>query len=166
MLFDPAASLPRSVNVLVELPPVPAQGPFLVGPVLGRRGPGRHVVRAGLDASGDRPGEFEPLLVPRMTRPEDLVAVTRVCSFDHAEAAPPRRVVRTLRSAAGVVLQGLHPVAVMLAKQQAAWCGDVTDVIPATALRHGEAYVFEARFSDDPDRPPGTARFSVGPAPR
>ena len=164
VIVDSTAALPRSVKVLLELPPLPARGPFLVAPVLGRLEASARVVRAGLDASGDRPGAFEPLLSPELPAPTDLLVRTEVCSLDGASASP--KIARSLRSSSGTVLQALDPVAVALEKREGAWCGEVTDAIPAAELSPGEAYVFEARFAEDSRRSAATTRFLVGPAPR
>lgn len=162
VLTDPDTALPRAQKVSIELPPLPRQGAFLVGPLLGRRGAGRHVVRAGENDADDVPGKagsFTPL-VGTVAAPADLVALTQLCNFQGSETAE-RRVVRMLRSSSGMVLGTLDPAPVTLEKRAGAWCGSLMDVIPAAALRHRGEYVFEARFGDDPAASGVTARFSV-----
>lgn len=161
VLADPDTALPRAQKVSVELPPLPREGAFLVGPLLGRRGAGGHVVHAGskeADVPG-KAGSFTPL-VGTVTAPADLVALTQLCSFQGSETAE-RRVARTLRSSSGTVLGTLDPAPVTLEKRAGAWCGSLVDVIPAAALRHRGEYVFEARFGDDPAGPGVTVHFSV-----
>ncbi|HEX5042433.1 MAG TPA: hypothetical protein VFV75_05980 [Candidatus Polarisedimenticolaceae bacterium] len=64
------------------------------------------------------------------------------------------------------VLGTLDPVAVTLEKRAGAWCGNLVDVIPAAALRHGGMYVFEARRADGPaDAGVVRAVFSVDSPP-
>jgi hypothetical protein len=179
VLFDPAAPAPRSVQLSVELPEVPRGEPFLVGPVLGRRGGASVVIRSdGSDPHTGAPrsggdeidverasGGFEPLVGPRLAEPTDVVVLTQICVVGAADVVTLPAVTRVLRSAAGLVLGELEPVRASLDGSGEVRCANLVDVVPAAALRPGGDYLFEAALAVEggASRPAGTAHFSVAP---
>jgi hypothetical protein len=146
VLSDPTAALPRAIRTEVALPAIPRDGLFLVGPVLGRRNP-----------------RFEPLIAPCLDAPADLVLLTQVCSLGHDDGIAPL-VGRTLRSASGSVLGELLPVRVSLEPHGEVRCASLVDVVPASALRPGGDYLFEARFADGSPGAAAAVRFSIDPS--
>src|SRR5215831_4303118 len=143
VLSDPASALPRAAKIDVALPAIPRDGLFLVGPVLGRRSP-----------------KFEPLATSRLDAPADLVLLTQVCSAKRDDTSEPL-VGRTLRSGSGSVLGELDPVRVSLEEHGGFRCASLVDVVPATALRPGHDYVFDAHFADGSQGEGASTRFSV-----
>lgn len=168
VLSDPGSVLPQSVQVAVELPELPHLGPFLVGPIVGRRvAPGR-VVRGGAgdppggswDAVGDD-GGIEPLVNPRIDSPANLVVITKVCDAEHDDGITTRLVGRSLRSSSGRLVQEFEPVRVSLEGPEPVRCGSLVDLVSADSLRYREDYAFEARLLEDASAPTASVRFSI-----
>ena len=161
VLSDRAHRAPQSVAIDVEVPGLPHEGIFLVGPILGRRSGDNVVVR---DAQADdASGRFEPLVGTTLDAPADLVAITQVCAAGGADRAAAPRVTRTLRSDSGESIGALEPASVMLDATGETGCASLVDVIPARTLKRGAAYTFETALVGGPAGSTRSARVEVQP---
>jgi hypothetical protein len=169
VLSDPQDLDPHAARAEIDVPEVPRNELFLVGPVLGRAaGPNLVVFGSGADAGEDRlgePGSFEPLLVQRLDEPVDLVALTQACFIGSRrrekkalKGAPS--VERRLIGADGSVVGTLDRQAAALERQGDVQCQNLVDLLPVASLRDGE-YAFEAHLEGAPGDVSGKVRFLV-----
>ena len=169
VLSDPQDPDPHAVRVEIDVPEVPRNELFLVGPVLGRAaGPNLVVFGSGANADEDRLGEagsFEPLLVQQLDEPVDLVAVTQACFVgskrrEKKALKSSPTVDRRLIGSDGSVVGTLERQAAALERQGDVQCLNLVDLLPVASLRDGE-YAFEARLDGSSDEVSGTVRFLV-----
>jgi hypothetical protein len=157
VLSDPASRDPKATEVDIEIPEMPHDGVFLVGPILGRRSERNVVVRD--THADDARGRFEPLVGDTLAEPADLAAVTQVCAIGLDRPAAPR-IARTLRSESGEIVGAFEPAFVSLDDSSEPGCASLVDMIPARSLKRGGVYVFEAVLPGGETR---AARFTVRP---
>jgi len=112
------------------------------------------VTGGGAAGTKDVLGEAEsflPLLVQQIDEPVDLVTFTRACLVGSKRqlrklTKKGAHVDRALSRVDGGAVGDLETIDVLLdgeGESEDVYCGNVVDILPATALRDGE-YVFEA----------------------
>ena len=150
VVSNPVTGEDEQVRVEIEIPEVPRDRLFVVGPILGRRAGSDLVLRADASAESDtvgRQSSFAPLLTNRVARSEDLLALTQVCRVEtrkaSARAAGDTAPVlhRELLGADGVVVGQLPDVDLDLGEPGRIRCQNLLDLIPTSSLRDGR-YAF------------------------
>lgn len=171
VVFDSATQVPRSTQVAFEIPGVPRDGPFLVGPLLGRRrGDGRVIRGVGGDSQSSSQRSigndvpYVPLVGARIDGPSDVILVTQVCDVARDDGITARRVGRALRSPSGSLVGEFEPQRISLDGREAVRCGGLVDVVPSSTLAQDGEYTFEARFVEDAAAPIASARFWISGA--
>jgi VWFA-related protein len=172
VVMEPGESRPETVEVEFEVPEIPREDLFLVGPFLGRTAGPDLVVLGGHNAEG-RPDQlgaantFEPLLVQQINEPTDLVAITNACRINSKKARKqtPPRVLRSLTRAGGESAGALPMEALPLDGSERFHCRGLVDLLPAASLTNGE-YLFEAELRGDSEYhgESNGVMFSVGTA--
>lgn len=173
ILSDPDAGEPQSAQVQVEVPVVPREGLFLVGPILGRPAGADLVVRGGspsetgaaataVDSMGDGKS-FQPLLIQELDAPTDVVVLTQVCFAGRKTRERESSILRTLRTADGRIVGTLDPVKIQLDGTEKIRCQNVLDVLPSRSVKRSGEYVFSASLEPRSTGGPESklARFSV-----
>lgn len=170
VMSDPHVVEPHAYKLELQVPEVPANELFLVGPVLGRAAGYNLVVMAGDEGEDDdklgRSNSFEPLLIQQLEEPVDLITLTQACFIgskrrqQKALSSFPS-VNRRLLDTDGDALGELSPVDTALEADGAVHCQNLVDVLPTSTLPDGE-YEFEARLPSDRGRD-GTrsVRFAI-----
>lgn len=81
-LSDSAVGQPRAAVAEVDLPEIRSDGPFLVGPIPGRRSGAGRMLRGGEQHDDELPlpDSFEPLLDDELARGQELGALTYLCA--------------------------------------------------------------------------------------
>jgi hypothetical protein len=170
VISDPGEVDPHSVRVAIDVPEIPSDELFLIGPILGRHTGPNVVVMGGETEDNDSVGRehsFEPLLVQWLDEPADLAALTQACvvSAGAAKKKPtrPLSIQRSLRGLEGSMVGSLRAVGLSLEGEGAVRCQSLVDIMPGAALGTGE-YVFEARVDtgSEDENVEGNVRFAIG----
>jgi len=161
---------PETVEVDLDVPEIPTDDLFLVGPILGRpAGPDLVVLGARHPSWPDQIGtksSFEPLLVQQIDEGEDLVALTNACRVNSKKARkqPAPRAMRSLTSAGGESVGALPIESLPLEGKERLVCRALVDLLPAGSLTEGD-FVFEAELRGETEQhgERNGVKFSVGP---
>jgi hypothetical protein len=151
VLNDPDVVTPHAASVEIAVPEIPRGDLFLVGPMLGRRsGPNLVVFGGGASPGFDELGEknsFEPLLVQKLDRADDLIALTQACLVGsksyRSKKGNVASIDRSLAREGGSEVGALRPEQLALAGEGKLSCQHLVDVLPAESISGGE-YVFRA----------------------
>jgi hypothetical protein len=153
VLADPVSRIDHQASLDVDVPEVPRDRLFVVGPILGRRSGSDLVLRSGGSEHGDdsvgRQSSFQPLVSGRIDGAEDLIALTQLCMVRSkkkkagAEDGPTPMVHRVLMTGDGEVLGRLPEVPLALEGEGRIRCQNLLDLLPSSSLDAGE-YAFRA----------------------
>lgn len=156
VVSDPVTGEDQQVRVEIEVPEVPRDRLFVVGPILGRRAESNLILKRDESSDGDtvgRESSFEPLLTNRVGPFEDVLAMTRVCRFETrkpsaraAHHATPF-VHRELLGGDRAVVGRLPDVDLALAGDARIRCQNLLDLIPTSSLKAGK-YAFRIFIAD------------------
>ena len=151
-----------TAKVQVDLPEMPRDTPFLVGPFLGRRAGPDVVVQGGVhrkgnkgsvdDPSTDRVGtsaSFAPILVGEVAQQDAIAAWTLGCVVSPRRAPTVLTLERGLVDAGGADAGTLPPVDLALDSGGAVRCEQALDIVPVGSLLPG-SYRFAARLHAGP----------------
>lgn len=156
VVSDPATGEDQQVKVEIEVPEVPRDRLFVVGPILGRRA-GSNLVLKGEESSDrdtvGRESSFEPLLTNLVGAYEDVIAMTQICRLGtgklsaraahHATPFVHRELLGTDRAVVG----RLPEVDLVLGDAGRVRCQNLLDLIPTSTLKAGE-YTFRVFVAD------------------
>jgi VWFA-related protein len=151
VLSDPGGKDPWAAHADVEVPDIPKRGPFLAGPILGRRSGGDLVIygaETDAGAPADRvgaAGSFRPLLVDEVDRAEPLAALTHVCVVK-GRSEGGWRVSRVLEAEDGTIAGSVPDTALGAFGKGAVRCERYLDELPVQRLRAGR-YTFLATIA-------------------
>jgi hypothetical protein len=174
VVTDPSLEKPMAAHVQAEVPPVPREKGFLVGPYLGTRAErdvvvqsagyrARRRLESGREASLDRvgtPASFQPLLVQRMEERKDTIALTQVCSWKPRDGTRASVLRSLMQSTSDEVAGSLPDVVVTLEGGEPVSCQSLLDVIPTASMKNGQ-YVFKASVRSEHETAPSLVRFSL-----
>lgn len=169
VVSDPDQALPETIEVEFDVPEIPDEDLFLVGPILGRPAGSDLVVLGG--ESRNRPhrlgttSTFEPLLVQQIDEPADLVALTHACrrNSKRGRGQAPPSVVRSLTRVDGEPVGDLPVESLPLDGKERIVCRSLADLLPAAALSDGD-FVFDAELRGETEHHVERhgVRFSIG----
>ncbi|HEX4824245.1 MAG TPA: VWA domain-containing protein [Candidatus Polarisedimenticolaceae bacterium] len=151
---------PFTAHSELTVPEIPARGPFIVGPIIGRPAGSDLVILGGenlLGAPSDLAGgpkSFRPLLVTESDRSEPLFALTRVCAWKKDAKKGPWRVTRRIGGDEDVTLDDEFSGS----PKGVAACARYLDMIPVDRLGIG-SHTFTATVGASS----GVARFLLTP---
>ena len=156
VVSDPVTGEDERARIEIEVPEVPRDRLFVVGPILGRRAESNLVLKG--DASTDRDAvggqsSFEPLLVNRIDDSRDVLALTQVCYFETGKAPTQlahgaRWIVhRELLGADRLVVGRLPQVDLALEGADRIRCQNLLDLLPTSSLDVSE-YAFRISVAD------------------
>jgi len=169
VLSDPVSRVDLQVSVDVDVPEVPKDRLFVVGPILGRRsGADLMLTSGGQDYGGDvvgRQSTFQPLVSERIDGTEDLFALTQICMVrskkkraEETDGSIPM-VHRVLLAGDGEVLGRLAKVPLALEGDGRIRCQNLLDLLPTSVLDAGE-YALRAFVVPTHDDDGGAAEVS------
>jgi VWFA-related protein len=174
VLSHVGAATPLATRVEMEVPPIPTDALFLVGPILGREAdpvadaerPRRE--RRGVDdlytlTEGDVDARFEPLVGARSGQGEPLSSLTRVCYVASEQASGRGSVVRRLATTDGEPARRFDPVELELDPEGKLACEDLVDGLPSDDLSPGD-YRMTALIDADHTTTAVTAPLTIVPA--
>jgi hypothetical protein len=158
VLSDPGRKDPWAAHADLEVPDIPKRGPFLSGPILGRRSGGDLVIygaETDAGAPADRvgaAGSFRPLLVDEVDRAEPLAALTHACIVK-GKTQGGWRVSRTLGAEDGTIAGAVPDAAFGPPGKGGVRCERYFDELPVQRLRAGR-YTFLAALASAGDLEP------------
>ena len=151
VLSDPLGDTPYTAHAELTVPDIPSKRPFLVGPMMWRRGGPDVVIRGGEDRKGKPadlvggPASFRPLIITQTDRSEPLVAFTEACVSKRDAKRGPWRVMRGLESTGEFATGTLDGAAFPDRDRSAIVCERYVDQVPVSRLELG-AYTFSANL--------------------
>ena len=146
VLAEPGSNQPFVADAEVVVPEIPKNEPFLVGPMLGRRG-GKDIIVFG--GRADRMGEatdFRPLLVGETGRGVPLGALTQVCGVKLPKSGGPWVVERSLLSDTGGAVATMPGIQLVREAKTPIVCREIFDELPLDTLPLG-SYTFQASLA-------------------
>ena len=172
VVSDPVTGEDQRVSVEIEVPEVPRDRLFVVGPILGRRAESNLILKRDESSDGDtvgRDSSFEPLLTNLVGAYEDVIAMTQICRLETekrsaraAHHATPF-VHRELLGDDRTVVGRLPDVDLALGDAGRVRCQNLLDLIPTSSLIAGE-YTFRIFVADPVENEASEAEvsFEVG----
>ena len=174
VLSSKAAVTPLATSTRVEIPPIPLDALFLVGPILGREAdpvadtglPRRE--RRGLEdlvrvPTSYQDARFEPLVVPQSAQGAPLASWTRVCFVPSDGVAGRGEVARHLHSLDGEPAGRFDPVELEFGPDSKHRCQDLVDGLPSNVLSPGD-YRMTAVIDADRSQTAVTAPLTILPS--
>jgi VWFA-related protein len=157
---------PLAAHTDLTVPEMPAHGPFLVGPLIGRPAGPDVVILGGENAQGtprDKvggPKSFRPLLVTETDGSEPLFALTRACVFKKDSRKGPWVVTRQVAAESGEA-EGSFDDTFSAREKDSVSCQRYLDEIPVDRLGLG-AHTFTAvlKKGDSASRKPVDTRVA------
>jgi len=156
VVSDPATGDDRQARIEIDVPEVPRDRLFVVGPMFGRRAGPDLLLKGGASTDRDTVGgqrSFEPLLANRIDDSTELLAVSQVCYFETGKAPAQlahdaRWIVhRELLGADRLVVGRLPQVDLALEGADRIRCQNLLDLLPASSLDAGK-YTLRVSVSD------------------
>lgn len=137
---------PRAATLAVTLPPLPRHGPFLIGPLLGRR-------------SGST---FVPLIGTEVDRQEDLDSLTVLClaSNEDSRARPTGTVTRWISDLEGDDVRRFDDTSTKL-RGSGTRCREIIDTLGAERLEPGEYEIHASAVVSDWVTDVNTTEFTI-----
>ena len=174
VLSDPVTGEVHRAVAETEVPEVPRNQLFVIGPYLGRRAGTDILLRSDGSTDGDTAGRqnsFQLLVDNRIDGAEDLLALTQVCRIVSKKRPATSEddlspmVHRVLLAADGEILGRLPEVPLELEETGKVRCQNLLDLLPSASLEAGE-YAFRAYVgSADGDEQNGAeVSFEIGAA--
>ncbi|MCP3981142.1 MAG: VWA domain-containing protein [bacterium] len=157
ILSDPAGQTPMAATKPVTLAKMPRSGPFLIGPVLGRRSnlPGAGAKNRGLPA-------FEPLIEPVTRQGVELDALTVLCvAGEENRAASQAKIARSVATLDGVDAQQFDAASVTLGGKGAVRCHEQLDALAMTELIPGSYEINVSAEGEDYVTEPSATEFTI-----
>jgi hypothetical protein len=160
VLSSPDDDLPLAATRSVVVPEIPRGQPFLVGPILGRRGA---IETTSTSRNPERPG-FEPRLSADAEQGETLDSLTLVCIVRSDRPVDLPTIARAVTSFDGPGELRFDPVSARLAGDRKIECHEQLDIVATASLAPGryEMNVVAETSGDVWGR--STVEFSVRPA--
>ena len=135
---------PLATAIPLDLPPIPHDELFLVGPHIGRVEQVPPSLAPG-EADADLEPRFEPLPATELRRGAAVDALTWVCRVGRGVAATDARVERTLTSESGEPVEIFETAVLRMDGSRAVDCRPIVDSIPTASLSPGR-YALRARL--------------------
>lgn len=150
VLSDPGATTPRSAIRPAVVAKIPKTLPFLVGPILGRRGVAENEA-------------FEPLLTPEAQRGQVLESLTILCAVGAKEPVDIRQIARVVTTWEGDGAQRFDPVSVRLDGRGPVDCHEVVDRVATDTLAPGRYEISVLAETSTHVAGRGTTEFQILP---
>jgi hypothetical protein len=148
VLSDPTRAEPIAATQRIDVPAIPRNELFMVGPVLGT-------------PSEDE--EFVPLVWGDAARGAPLAALTRICYVGEEMETDEARLARLVRAEGGALTESFDTITVRLASEGRIRCTRQVDWVSTAALAAGTYNLVAFSGSEDRVLGRGNAAFTILP---